>query len=454
MPSIDQVLNSFKQATLPLLDDLKEFLSPFATVLPDRRYGHSLLQFVPGMLAARSPQVSQAAAHAPEREGSSWSLAKCIYRLLSTPEHSHRAWLKPLYADARRVAQAAEVPRVLVALDPINFEEPYGRKLEYLSRVWKSTPPGSLTDRRQRITHGYPAVLAYTVNLPQPTIPYARWFSYTSPEFVSENMELRRAVRTVRTVLTGKDICFIADAGLDDQKFFEYCGAQQVEFIIRAAHDRWVEVFNARLNRWEPEHLKDLVDTVPGCLGFVTSFTHAGKVVQARVILDWLQIRIPETQQILWIVVAQTQGFPDPLVLFTNRSVTSALEAQQVYRDWRYRPMIEHLYRFIQEDGLDVEEIQVQTLERQRRTFVLVLVAALFVLRVPGIWRPETVAFLRALGSSTAGTHMDRQGPYEILIGLHRVLSTLSLLSCLARRADKHIGSTSWLPGTWPKSFG
>ena len=232
MPSIDEVLDSFKQATLPVLHDLNEFLSPFAAVLPDRRYGHSLLQFVPGMLAARSPQVSQAAAHAPEREASSWSLAKCIYRLLDTPEFSHRTWLKLLYVDARRVAQGGQVERVLVALDPVNFEEPYARKLEHLSRVWKSTPPGSLTDRRQRVTHGYPAVLAYTVNLPQPTIPYARWFSYTSPEFLSENMELRRAVRTVRTVLAGQPVCFIADAGLDDQQFFKYCGAQQVEFIV------------------------------------------------------------------------------------------------------------------------------------------------------------------------------------------------------------------------------
>jgi len=147
------------------------------------------------------------------------------------------------------------------------------------------TPPGSLTDRRQRVTHGYPAVLAC------------------------------------------QSICCIADAGLDDQKFFEYCGAQRVDFIIRAANDRWVEVFNERLNRWEREHLKDLVDSVPGCLGFATSFTHAGKVVQARVILDWFKIRIPETHQILWVVAAQTEGFPDPLVLFTNRPVSSALEA-------------------------------------------------------------------------------------------------------------------------------
>ena len=76
------------------------------------------------------------------------------------------------------------------------------------------------------------------------------------------------------------------------------------------------------------------------------------------------------------------------------------------------------------------------------------LAAALFVLRVPGLWHPETVAFLKALGSSTANTDLDRQGPYEILIGLHRVLSALSLLACFAQRADKLFGTWSWLPGT------
>jgi hypothetical protein len=432
MSSIDEVLDSFKQIATPMLNDLEHFLDPFVAVVPDRRYGASLRQFVPGMLAARSPQVSQAAANAPNRSASSWSLAKCIYRLLDTPDLSHRAWLRPLYADARQVAEGAGLPRVIVALDPINFEQPYAQKLEYLSVVWKSTPPGSLPKRKARLTHGYPALLAHTVNLPQPTLPYAGWFSYTSPEFVSENIEIRRAVRTVRTVLRGQTVCLVTDAGLDDQKFYQYCHLQQVEFITRAACDRWVEVYNERLSRWEAEHLKDLVESVPGCLGFLTSFTHAGQVVQAHVILDWLQIRLPGTQQILWVVIAQSDHFEDPLVLFTNRCIHTALEAQQVYRDWCRRPTIEHLYRFLQEDGLDVEEIQVQTLERQRRTFVLVLVAALFVLRLPGLWHPETIAFLRLLGSSTAGTSMDRDGPYELLLGLHRVFSALSLLSALS----------------------
>jgi len=297
--------------------------------------------------------------------------------------------------------------------------------------VWKSTPPGSLPKRDARITPGYPALIAQTVNLEQPALPYARWFSYTSPEFVSENREIQRAVRTIRTVLQGLNVCLGTDAGMDDQKFFAYCGCHKVEFITRVTHDRWVDVFNLRLQRWEREHLKDLVESVPGCLGFEVSFTHAGKEVRAHVSLDWFKIRIPDTQQVLWVVVAQSDYFEDPLVLISNRPIANAIDAQQIYRDWAHRPAIEHFYRFIQEDGLDVEEIQVQTLERQRRTFVLVLVAAVFVLRLPGVWSPATIAWLRALGSSIVGTAMDRHGPYALLLGLHRVLSTLSLFSAL-----------------------
>jgi hypothetical protein len=171
MSSIDQVLVSFKRATAPLLADLKIFLQPFAQVLPDQRYRYSLNQFVPGMLAARSPQVSPAAAHAPQRGVNTWPLAKRMYHLLDTPEFQPRAWLKVLYADARRVAAKSHVDRIIIAYDPVNFEQPYAAKLEYRSEVWKSTPPGSLPKRESRITPGYPALIAQTVNLDQPTLP-------------------------------------------------------------------------------------------------------------------------------------------------------------------------------------------------------------------------------------------------------------------------------------------
>ncbi len=431
MATIAQVMRLFNQQAVPLLDDLEQFLQPFAAVLPDRRFRYGLSQFVPGMLAARSPQVSQAAAHAPQRGADSWPLAKRIYRLLDTPDFQSRTWLKVIYADARRVIQDAHAERVIIALDPVNFEQPYAQKQEHLSEVWKSTPPGSLPERKSRITHGYPAVIAQTVNLAEPALPYAHWFSYTSPEFLSENREMERAVRTMRVFLPSQALCLVTDSGFDDQKFWAMCGRHNMEFITRASHDRWVDVFNDRLGRWESEHLQDLIATMPGQLGFEVSLTHAGKTISIHVTLDWLALRIPETQQRLWLVVGQSDYFQDPLVLVTNRPVHDILTAQQIYRDWLRRPAIEHFYRFLQEDGLDVEEIQVQTMERQRRTFTLVLASALFVLRRPGVWSAATIAWLRALGSSLTGTRMDRHGPYALLLGLHRVFSMLSLLSAL-----------------------
>jgi hypothetical protein len=192
---------SFKEMTESMLEDLQQLLQPFADVLPDRRYQHSLYQFVAGMLAARSPQVSP-----------------------------------------------------------------------------------------------------------------------------SENLEIFRAVRTLRVVLRGRKVCIVTDAGLDDQKLFAYYERCNLEFITRAACDRLVEVFHERLERWELEHLQDLVDTVPGCIRFKVSFNHAGKVVEAKVTLDWLKIRLPETRQLLWVVIAHSDHFEDPC-----RSHEYAIEAPKLY---------------------------------------------------------------------------------------------------------------------------
>jgi hypothetical protein len=56
------------------------------------------------------------------------------------------------------------------------------------------------------------------------------------------------------------------------------------------------------------------------------------------------------------------------------------------YEEWRLRGRIEHGYRFCQEAGLDVEDMRVRTLERMRRLFMLVLLAAQFVMHLTQKW--------------------------------------------------------------------
>jgi hypothetical protein len=143
--------------------------------------------------------------------------------------------------------------------------------------------------------------------------------------------------------------------------------------------------------------------------------------------LGWFKIRLPETQQELWVLVAHDPERQHDLVLITNVPIHTPHDAQTVCTEWRCRPQIEHTYRFHQEDGLDVESVCVRTLERMRRIFVLVLLAALFVYHTAHSWPRRMVLWLRLLGGKL-GLSSDRDGPYVLLAGIRAVLITAATL--------------------------
>ena len=101
---------------------------------------------------------------------------------------------------------------------------------------------------------------------------------------------------------------------------------------------------------------------------------------------------------------------------------------QQVYEDWRLRTHIEHGYRFDQEQGLDVEDMRVRTVERMRRLFALVLLAAQIVFVISDQWPPLAVRWLRLLGGKL-GLFSDRDGPYWLLRGIASVIITAMTLT-------------------------
>lgn len=406
---------------------LETFMEPVLMHLPEKRFCSAVQMAVRGIVAARSPVLTEAARGVSRTEEAVWATVKRLYRFVWSKRFSHRALLKGLYGIAQRTVGRDAPTRLLVALDPVNFEKPYTRKLEGVSTVQKSTPPGERGQKR--LTSGYPAMTATVVNLPEPVVTYANWFSYRTADFVSENREIYRAIRITRALFPSLPIRFLGDAGLDDQKLFAWVDRADAEFIFRSCHERRVQVYNDRLDRWEEELLSDLVATVPLPLKLEVTFIHARKARTAYMALGWLKIRLLDTQQVLWVVVAhEISSHCDDLVLLTNVPVETAHDAETVYTEWRYRPHIEHTYRFDQEDGLDVEDMRVRTLERMRRVFVLVLLSALFVYHISHVWPYQAVLWLRHLGGKL-GFSTDRDGPYVLLAGLSAVFVTLATLS-------------------------
>lgn len=414
---------------------LHTFLDPLTRPLPDERFRRTVRELLPGIVGSRSPLLT---AMAQRRDrGAVWAQAKRGYRLLESRRFTHRTLYQGLYRIARQTVEREAPPRLVIALDPVNFEKPYTQKLEGVSTVHKATPP----DRqgKARLTRGYPAITATVVNTKSPVVSYLDWFSYTVG-FVSENRQIYRAIRTSRWLFRHRKLRFVADAGLDDRKVFKWMGG--AEFVIRAGHlERIVERYDPSAPGWERQPLEAAVGAMALPFPFRVAFRHAGTTRRATVKLGWTALRLPDTGQLLWALVAKEEGETPQdtrtLVLLTNVPLEELKTVKEVYEDWRLRSRIEHLYRFDQEQGVDVERMLVRTLERMRRLFALVLAATLFVFSLSATWPPRAILWLRQLGGKLERSS-DRDGPYLLLRGVSAVLQTVATLTFLSRQPFPH----------------
>jgi len=412
-------------AKLPIVEiqtTIQSHTEPLMAMLPDKRMKKVLKNMLLGILGGQTPVITGMARQNGKAEGETWAVAKSIYRLLGNQRLETQVMYQGLYAIGQQVVARENPAYLVVAVDPVNFEKPYTKALEGVSVVHKATPP-DLTGHA-RLAHGYPAITATIVNTKVPVTSYANWFSYQTADFISQNKEVAQAFETTCRLYAGRKICFVGDSGLDDQKMFAQVVKLEQEFIFRGSHlERIVEVYNDRLDRWETEKLQDLVESVPYQVTFQVLFKHAGDTRLDTVHFGWFKIRIPGTHKPLWILVADDETLHRQLVLITNIPLTSVAVVQQIYNDWRLRTRIEHGYRFDQEQGLDVEDMRVQTVERMRRLFSVVLIAAQIVFVIAEQWPPTAVLWLRQLGGKL-GIPTDRDGPYWLLQGISAVIVT------------------------------
>ncbi|MDR3573568.1 MAG: hypothetical protein P4L50_06895 [Anaerolineaceae bacterium] len=211
---------------------------------------------------------------------------------------------------------------------------------------------------------------------------------------------------------------------------FAKVGSLGQEFVFRASHfERIVEIYNDRLDRWKIETLQDLTQTVLYQATFEVLFKHAGRTRLDTVHIGWFQIRLPDNPgQILWVLVADDPSMDRELALITNVPLLTIPIVQQVYNNWRLRGRIEHGYCFDQEQGLYVEDMRVHTLDRMRRLFAVVLLAAQIVFVIAIHWPPKAILWLRQLGGKL-GVPTDRDGPYWLLHGISAVIASAMTLS-------------------------
>ena len=288
---------------------------------------------------------------------------KRLSRNLARPELERILARGVLEDAASRIGQDT-----LLILDPTDISKRHARKMEHLATIRDGS--------EKQLGKGYwmvSVVAAETCG--RKMIPlWSQVFSQESPDFISENAEIIRAIREISGVTGGRGV-WVVDRGGDRGRLFEELlgGDGRYRFIVRLRGDR--HLLPARGGAMPARELAARV-----------SLGHTQRIVRERgntsrvstIRFGARKVRLPAAPETdLWLVVARGLG-SEPLMLLTNCRISRSVRSVWwVVESYLTRWSIEEAIRWIKQ-AYDLENLRVLTFQRIRNLVWLVTLAAYF----------------------------------------------------------------------------
>jgi hypothetical protein len=335
---------------------------------------------------------------------------------------------------ARGVEQLREESAIWVLVDGSDLRKPQARAMEGLQRVKRLHGEGTVP--------GYRTINAIGVGRRRRGLLYHRLFSSTAVGFLSESAETQAALASVGAALAplGADVTSILDAGFDDVAVWAAVWGQGHRLVCRVQHrDRLV-----RPAADQPAcHLHDLAPRLAPLARVETEMVvRKGKqprpklqpvtavVAAVPLVVDYQEeVRTrPDgarhTRQV-WLVEVRLEGAHEPpWWLLTDRPVTSAEAALEIFRMYRQRWSIEDAFK-IGKQCLGWEDVQVLALEAVRTLVALGWVAAGFLYELGVTLEWAEVRLLTRLGGGEGRANRP-PGKLVLTRGLRRLLDHLA----------------------------
>jgi len=347
---------------------------------------------------------------------------------------------------ARGVAQLRDEAAVWVLVDGSDLRKPHARAMEGLQRVKRLHGEGTVP--------GYRTINAIGVGRQRRGLLYHRLFSSTAVGFLSESTETQTALASVGAALAplAADITYIFDAGFDDIAVWAAVWGQGHRLVCRVQHrNRLVRPTADQ----PPCHLHDLAPRlVPLARVETEMVVRKGKqprpkLQPATVVVAAVPLVVDYQEAVrtkadgarhskpVWLVEVRIEGAHEaPWWLLTDRPVTNAEEATEIFRMYRQRWSIEDAFK-IGKQCLGWEDVQVLALDAVRTLVALGWVAAgfLYELGVTLEW-PE-VRLLTRLGGGELRANRPA-GKLVLTRGLRRLLDLFAAQAILADETRQH----------------
>jgi len=285
----------------------------------------------------------------------------------------------------RMGAQSVEKSTLLI-MDISDIKKKYARRMEHLARVWDGS--------EKSLANGYwtISVLGAEVGKTSLVPLYGSLYSQRSPDFLSENLEIRRAIHRVSRATEKKGI-WVLDRGGDRDAIFAYLLNAQLCFIVRLKKTRDLMSKGGK----HPVLQLAMSCALPYAERIVKQ--EKGKETIYDLQFGARAVKLPGHSKPLTLVVVRGFG-QEPLMLLTDLRVTRSRKSLwRILASYLTRWRIEETIRFMKQ-SYQVEDIRLLTYHRLQNMMAILMAVAYFAMAYLGLRTKLRVLARHVMGAA------------------------------------------------------
>jgi len=285
-----------------------------------------------------------------------------------------------------RIGASRVEKKTLLIIDLSDIKKKYARKMEHLACVRDGS--------ENTLVNGYWTISVIGAEVGKTSLVplYGSLYSQKSPDFRSENLEIRRAVHTVSKATKKKGI-WVMDRGGDRDYIFDYLLNNQLSFLIRLKKTR-------DLIYREGKH-RDLELAMSCPLPYAERIVkqEKGKETIYNLQFGSRPVKLPGKKKPLTLVVVRGFG-KTPMMLLTDHPVTKSRKSiWWVVKSYLTRWRIEETIRFMKQ-SYQIEDIRLLTYHRLQNMMAILTAVAYFAMVYLGLRTKLRVLARHVMGAA------------------------------------------------------
>ncbi len=310
--------------------------------LPDKKF---LRDAVIGLLRSGEPIVCQMARHLPNQR------TKFLSRLDRLEAHLVKN--KDFDNKVKSVLPEAWLPFVQddtpIILDLSDIAKPYAKKMDYLATI-RDSSTGELVN-------GYWLVELYaSLSRKNPVPVLLEAFSHKEPDNPGQNPVVLDAVHKIFEITKNRGV-LVVDRGFDGRVMFEDWLDNKYRFVARLVGNRHLMQVYGSSGQQIPIRADQLAEQTPTVHRFYKLVKRYGKPSFRITQIGWVNVRLPDRDEDLTMVVSRRAGVNKPMMLLTNLTVNNHKDAKRILRFYIRRWECEEAIRFLK-SHVNLEKIR------------------------------------------------------------------------------------------------